>query len=134
LIQSTGVSVIPLTMMFILFSATINLLMGSASAKWAIMGPIFIPMFMIAGYSPEFTQAVYRIGDSATNIISPMLSFFPLVIVFVQKYDKKAGIGTIIATMLPYSVVFLFVWSLLMIIWIILGLPVGPGAGIFYTG
>ncbi|MBN2893109.1 MAG: AbgT family transporter [Bacteroidales bacterium] len=132
-IQSTGIGLIPLTLLFIAFSASINLLMGSASAKWAIMAPVFIPMFMLVGYSPEFTQAVYRIGDSATNIISPMLSFFPLIIAFVQKYDKKAGIGTIVATMLPYSIVFLFVWTLLMVVWIILGLPVGPGADIYYS-
>ncbi len=131
-IQNTGLEIIPLTLLFILFSALINLLMGSASAKWAIMAPIFIPMFMIVGYSPEYTQAVYRIGDSATNIISPMLSFFPLIITFIQKYDKKAGIGTIVSTMLPYSIAFIFVWSLLMILWIITGLPIGPGAEIYY--
>lgn len=133
LIQNSGLELIPLTIMFIAFSALMNLLMGSASAKWAIMAPIFVPMFMILGYSPEFTQAAYRIGDSSTNIISPMLSFFPLIIAFVQKYDKNAKIGTIVATMLPYSVVFIFIWTLLMILWIILGLPVGPGAGIYYA-
>lgn len=132
LLQSTGLDIIPLTIIFIIFSALMNLLMGSASAKWAIMAPVFVPMFMLLGYSPEFTQAVYRIGDSSTNIISPMLSFFPLIIAFVQKYDKKAGIGTIVSTMLPYSVVFLVVWTLLMVLWIILGLPVGPGSQIAY--
>ena len=106
--------------------------MGSASAKWAIMAPVFIPMFMLLGYSPELSQAVYRIGDSITNVISPMMSFFALIIAFVQKYDKKAGIGTIIATMLPYSIAFFIVWTLLLIGWILLGLELGPGAGIYY--
>lgn len=134
LIKGSGLNIIPLSILFIIFSSLMNLFMGSASAKWAIMAPIFVPMFMLLGYSPEFTQAVYRIGDSSTNIISPMLSFFPLIITFFQKYDKKAGIGTIIATMLPYSIIFLFVWTLLIIAWVLLYLPLGPGAEIFYWG
>ncbi|MEA3451795.1 MAG: AbgT family transporter [Bacteroidota bacterium] len=133
LIQSTGLGLIPLSIMFVILAATINMIMGSASAKWAIMAPIFIPMFMLLGYSPELTQVVYRIGDSVSNIISPMMSFFALIIAFIQKYDKKAGIGTIIATMLPYSVVFFIVWTILLVAWIYLGLPLGPGSGIYYA-
>ncbi len=106
--------------------------MGSASAKWAILGPVFIPMFMLLGYSPELSQVVFRIGDSVTNIISPMMSFFALIIVYFEKYDKKAGIGTLISTMLPYSLAFFVLWSLLLIGWILLKLPLGPGAGLFY--
>jgi aminobenzoyl-glutamate transport protein len=109
------------------------MLMGSASAKWAILAPVFIPMFMIMGYSPELSQVVYRIGDSVTNVISPMMSFFVLVIAFIQQYEPKAGIGTVVATMVPYSVVFLIFWTLLLIIWLTLGLPLGPDAGLFYT-
>jgi len=131
-IQSMNVGLIPLVIMFILFAGFINLFMGSASAKWAILGPVFIPIFMLLGYSPELSQAVYRIGDSVTNIISPMMSYFALIIVFYQKYDKKAGIGTIIATMLPYSVAFFVVWTALLILWIWLGIPLGPDAGLFY--
>ena len=119
--------------LFILLSAAINMLMGSASAKWAILAPIFIPMFMIMGYSPELSQVVYRVGDSVTNVISPMMSFFALIIAFVQKYDPRAGIGTIIAAMLPYSVVFLIFWIILLVVWLSLGLPLGPGAGIHYS-
>jgi len=133
LIQSTGLGLIPLSILFIILAASINMLMGSASAKWAIMAPIFIPMFMLLGYSPELTQVVYRIGDSVSNIISPMMSFFALIIAFIQKYDKKAGIGTIIATMLPYSIVFFIAWTILMVAWIYLGIPLGPNAGIYYT-
>jgi aminobenzoyl-glutamate transport protein len=131
-IQSMNVGLIPLVIMFILFAGFINLFMGSASAKWAILGPVFIPIFMLLGYSPELSQAVYRVGDSVTNIISPMMSYFALIIVFYQKYDKKAGIGTIIATMLPYSVAFFVVWTALLILWIWLGIPLGPDAGLFY--
>lgn len=133
LLMSANIGLIPLMILFILLSATINMLMGSASAKWAILAPIFIPMFMIMGYSPELSQVVYRIGDSVTNVVSPMMSFFALIIAFYQKYEPKAGIGTIIATMVPYSMAFLFVWILLLVAWLLLGLPLGPDAGIHYT-
>jgi len=132
-LSSSGLGVIPLMILFIILSAMINMLMGSASAKWALMAPIFIPMFMLLGYSPELTQVVYRIGDSITNIISPMMSFFALIIAFFQKYESKTGIGTIIATMIPYTFVFFILWTLLLIIWLLLGLPLGPDAGLFYT-
>ncbi len=131
LLKASGLGSIPLMVGFIFVSAIINLFMGSASAKWAIMAPVFIPMFMLLGYSPEFTQVAYRIGDSVTNIISPMMAYFALIVAFVEKYDKKAGMGTVIATMLPYSVIFSVIWILLLIVWILLGLPVGPGAGLF---
>jgi len=91
-------------------------------------------MFMLLGYSPELSQAVYRIGDSVTNIISPMMSFFALIIVYFAKYDKKAGIGTLISTMLPYSIIFTILWSILLILWVVFNLPLGPGAGIYYSG
>ena len=133
LLMSADIGLIPLMILFILLAATINMLMGSASAKWAILAPIFIPMFMIMGYSPELSQVVYRIGDSVTNVISPMMSFFALIIAFVQKYDPKAGIGTIIATMVPYSIVFFIFWVLLLVVWLTMGLPLGPDAGIHYT-
>lgn len=133
LLISLEIGLIPLMILFILLSAAINMLMGSASAKWAILAPVFIPMFMIMGYSPELSQVVYRIGDSVTNVISPMMSFFVLIIAYFQKYDSKAGIGTIIATMLPYSVAFLVLWIILLVVWLLLGIPLGPDAGIHYT-
>ncbi len=129
-IGSLNIGLIPLVILFVIFSGTINLVMGSASAKWALLAPIFVPMFMFLGYTPELTQVVYRIGDSVTNIISPMMSFFALIIVFFEKYDKKSGIGTLVATMLPYSVVFFIGWIILLIIWLLLGWQLGPGAGI----
>lgn len=127
-LQALNLGAIPLMLSFVLVAAFLNLIMGSASAKWAIMAPVFIPMFMLLGYSPEFTQVAYRVGDSVTNIISPMMSYFALIIAFVKRYDKKAGIGTVISAMLPYSVVFLIGWSIMLIIWILLELPIGPGA------
>ncbi|MCB0769574.1 MAG: AbgT family transporter [Flavobacteriales bacterium] len=130
-LKAADLGPIPLMLSFVLVSAMINMVMGSASAKWAIMGPVFIPMFMLLGYSPEFTQMAYRVGDSVTNIISPMMSYFALIVAFIARYDKKAGIGTVISTMLPYSVVFLIGWSVLLIIWVLLELPIGPGAPMF---
>ncbi|HDJ32886.1 MAG TPA: AbgT family transporter [Bacteroidetes bacterium] len=128
------VGLTPLLILFVLLSGFINMFMGSASAKWAIMGPVFIPMFMLLGYSPELSQAVFRVGDSVTNIISPMMSFFALIIVYYEKYDKKAGIGTLISTMLPYTVVFFVLWTLLLIGWTSLNIPLGPGSPIYYQG
>ncbi|GAB4341558.1 MAG: AbgT family transporter [Calditrichia bacterium] len=129
LLKASGLGVIPLMILFIILSAAINMMMGSASAKWALMAPVFIPMFMLLGYTPELTQVVYRIGDSITNVISPMMSFFPLIIAFFQKYQKDAGIGTVIATMLPYSIAFFIAWTLMLILWLVMGWPLGPGAG-----
>lgn len=131
-LHEINLGLIPLVILFVLFSGFINLFMGSASAKWAIMGPVFIPMFMLLGYSPELSQAIFRIGDSVTNVISPMMSFFALIIVYYQKYDNKVGIGSLIATMLPYSVAFFIGWTLFLIAWILLGLPLGPDAGLYY--
>lgn len=133
-LSAANIGLIPLTILFILFAATLNMFMGSASAKWAILAPIFIPIFMFLGYSPELSQVVFRIGDSITNIISPMMSFFALIIAFFQKYLKNVGIGTIIATMIPYSIAFFILWSLLLVLWIVLGIPLGPGSEIYYRG
>ena len=130
-LKSSGLGPIPLLISFIIIAALINLFIGSASAKWAVMAPVFIPMFMLLGYSPEVVQAAYRVGDSTTNIISPMMSYFALVIAFINKYDKNAGIGTLIATMIPYTITFFLIWTALFIIWFILGIPVGPGAPMF---
>ena len=129
-LKSSGMGIIPLMLCFIVISAIINLFMGSASAKWTVMAPVFIPMFMLLGYSPELTQVVYRIGDSVTNIISPMMSYFALIVAFFQRYAPKAGIGTLIATMLPYTIAFLIIWSVLLIIWLLTGVPIGPDAEI----
>ena len=131
-LESINIGLVPLAVIFVLFSAFMNLFMGSASAKWNILAPVFVPMFMILGYSPELCQLVYRIGDSCTNIITPMMTYYAVIIMFAQRYDKKAGIGTITATMLPYSVCFLICWTIFMIIWLTLGLPIGIETGLFY--
>lgn len=130
LIKATGITGAPILLLFILLTVFLDLFVGSASAKWAVMAPIFVPMLMLVGYSPELTQAIYRIGDSTTNIITPLMPYFPVVVAFGQKYDKNLGIGTLISLMLPYSLSFLICWSLLFLIWLFFGLPLGPGAPI----
>ncbi len=127
-LQSIGFTGFPLIVAFILVAAFINLFMGSASAKWAILAPVFIPMFMRLGYSPELTQAMYRIGDSSTNIISPLMSYFAFIVAYMSKFDKESGMGTLISTMLPYSITFLSGWTVLLMIFYFFGLPIGPGA------
>ena len=124
-LSHVGFTGIPLILAFILLSAFLNLFMGSASAKWAIMAPVFIPMFMLLGYHPGFTQAAFRVGDSVTNVITPMMSYFALIVTYAQKYDEKNGIGTIISLMIPYTVIFLIVWAVLITVWMLLGIPVG---------
>lgn len=132
LLQAMDLGTFPLMLLFVILAAILNLVMGSASAKWAIMGPVFIPMFMMLGYSPEFTQLAYRIGDSVTNIISPMMSYFALIVAFIQLYDKKAGIGTIVSLMLPFTFVFFIGWMIMFFVWILLDLPIGPASPIHY--
>lgn len=121
---------LPLIVAFVFLTGFINLFMGSASAKWAIMAPVFVPMLMQLGYTPEFTQLAYRIGDSSTNIISPLMSYFAMAVAFMQKYKKDGGMGTLISLMLPYSMCFLIGWTMLMIVWFLIGLPIGPGISI----
>ncbi len=131
--ESIQLGLIPIMVLFVLFSAFINLFMGSASAKWNIMAPVFVPMFMLLGYSPELAQLAFRIGDSSTNIITPLMTYFAIIVITAQKYDKKAGIGTLTATMLPYSICFLIAWTIIMVIWLLIGLPIGVDTSIYYT-
>lgn len=109
----------------ILLTASVNLLIGSASAKWALLAPIFVPMLMQLGIAPELTQAAYRVGDSTTNIITPLMPYFPLVVVYCQRYVKNTGIGTLVSTMLPYTLSFLSAWMIFLLVYWGLGLPLG---------
>ncbi|MBA2379321.1 MAG: AbgT family transporter [Blastocatellia bacterium] len=116
----------------IFLTCAVNLLVGSASAKWALLAPIFVPMLMQLGLSPELSQAAYRIGDSSTNIITPLMPYFPLVVVFAQKYVKGTGIGTLVSMMLPYSIAFLAFWIVFLMIFWSLGIPMGLQAPYTY--
>ncbi|MDY0105006.1 MAG: AbgT family transporter [Lentimicrobium sp.] len=131
-LQQADLGIASLIILFVFLTGFINLFMGSASAKWAIMGPVFIPMFMLLGYSPELSQAIFRVGDSVTNIISPMMSFFALIIVYFEKYQKNTGLGTLISTMLPYTLIFTVFWTILLIGWVMLDIPLGPEAPTLY--
>ena len=109
----------------ILLTAFVNIFVGSASGKWGLLAPIFIPMLMSLGISPDLTQAAYRVGDSSTNIITPLMPYFPLVVVYCQRYVKSTGIGTLTALMLPYSMSFIVLWTIFLLAYFAIGLPLG---------
>lgn len=125
-LQQLSLSPVLLLSLFIFMCAGINLLIGSASAKWSLLAPIFIPMFLLVGIAPEQVQAAYRVGDSSTNIITPLMPYFGVVVAFMQRYQSQLGVGTMISLMLPYSITFLIGWSALFAAWIGLGLSLGP--------
>ena len=126
-LKGVGLAGAPLLVVFVGFAATLNLLITSASAKWAILAPVFVPMFVLLGFTPEATQAVFRIGDSCTNIITPMLPYIPLILTVMRRYDPKSGTGTLITLMVPYSVVFIVLWTALLLVFYGAGWPIGPG-------
>jgi aminobenzoyl-glutamate transport protein len=134
LLKSIGLTGPLVFVFFILMCGFVNLMLGSASAQWAVTAPIFVPMLMLLGYSPEIVQAAYRIGDSTTNIITPMMSYFGLIMAFAARYVPKAGIGTLISMMLPYSVALIVCWTAFFFLWVfVLGLPVGPATPTYYS-
>lgn len=130
-LSHVGFTGYPMIVVFILLVSFINMFMGSASAKWAILAPVFIPMLMLLGYHPGLTQAAFRIGDSVTNVITPMMSYFALLVTYAQNYDKNSGVGTLISLMLPFSVVFFLVWIVLLGIWFFIGIPLGLDGPIY---
>lgn len=127
-LKSTGASSIVLLLGVVALSGSVNLFIGSASAKWGLMAPVLVPMMMSLGFSPEMAQAAFRIGDSSTNVITPLLPYFPIILAFAQKYQSDLKLGTLVSIMLPYSIVFALLWSLQMVIWFWLGIPLGPDA------
>lgn len=130
-LKNIGLTGPVLIIAFVIFACFINMFVGSCSAKWAIMAPIFVPMFMLLGYSPALTQMAYRIGDSITNPISPIFTYFPVILAYAKKYDKNTGMGTIMAAMLPYSMIFLVAWIVLLLIFMIANIPLGPNGNIY---
>ncbi len=133
-LQSMGLPA-PLTITgIVLLTALLNLFVGSASAKWALLAPIFVPMLMGLGISPDLTQAAYRVGDSTTNIITPLMPYFPLVVVYCQRYIARAGIGTVTAMMLPYSISFIIAWTVFLLLYWALGLPLGLQSEYTFSG
>lgn len=131
IIDTLGVSGLPMVIGVLLVSSVVNLFIGSGSAKWALLSPVFVPMFMVLGYSPEYAQLAYRIGDSVTNAITPLFPYFPIVLGFFAKYDEsKAKIGTVMAMIMPYTLAFGIIWIIMLAVWHIGGLPLGPGGNI----
>lgn len=122
---------LPMIIGVLIISTIINVFIGSGSAKWALLAPVFVPMFMMLDYSPAFAQLAYRIGDSTTNAITPLFPYFPILLGFMKKYDDSTGVGTAMSYILPYTLVFGAVWILQLIIWFLLALPLGPGSSIF---
>ena len=131
-LKGVGLTGPVLIVVFVLFAGFINLFVGSCSAKWAIMAPIFVPMFMLLGYSPALTQMAYRIGDSITNPISPIFTYFPVILAYAKKYDKNMGIGTIMSAMLPFSLLFAVAWIIVLVIFMQFNIPLGPSGPIYY--
>jgi aminobenzoyl-glutamate transport protein len=117
----------------VLLTGFVNLFVGSASGKWGLLAPIFVPMLMTLGVSPDLTQAAYRVGDSSTNIITPLMPYFPLVVIYCQRYVKNTGIGTLAAMMLPYSITFITTWTVFLLIFYWLGIPLGILASYEYA-
>jgi len=123
----------PITIVgIVILTAFVNIFVGSASGKWGLLAPIFVPMLMSLGISPDLTQAAYRVGDSSTNIITPLMPYFPLVVVYCQRYVKNTGIGTLTAMMLPYSVTFLVAWTIFLLVYFAIGFPLGIQASYTY--
>ncbi|MFT5997443.1 MAG: aminobenzoyl-glutamate transport protein, partial [Glaciecola sp.] len=116
----------------IFLTAFVNLFVGSSSAKWALLGPIFVPMLMELGISPDLTQIAYRVGDSSSNIITPLMPYFPLVVLYCQRYVKGTGIGTLLSLMLPYSICLLLAWTVFLLIYWTLGIPLGIQSSYIY--
>ncbi|NVE93426.1 AbgT family transporter [Altererythrobacter lutimaris] len=132
-IQSTGLPLPIVLGLMVIFAGLLNLFVGSASAKWALLAPILVPMLMLLGISPEGATAAYRVGDSATNIITPLMVYFPLILVFAQRWQKDFGIGSLTAMMIPYSIWLLISGVILIVAWIYLGIPLGPDAPVTYA-
>ncbi|WP_421792647.1 AbgT family transporter [Hyphobacterium sp.] len=132
-IESSGLPLPLVLALLVLLTGFINLFVGSASAKWALLAPVFVPMFMLLGVSPEATTAAYRVGDSATNIITPLMVYFPLILVFARRWVSGFGLGSLTAIMVPYSVLMMIVGFLMMLGWVYLGWPLGPGASVEYV-
>ncbi len=126
-LQALALSPVFLLLMLLLLTVVVDLVMGSASAKWALLAPVFVPMFMLAGIAPESTLAAYRVGDSVANIVTPLMPYFAMVVAFAQRFRADTGIGTLMAMMLPYSLILLLTWGSFLAFWLLLGLPLGPG-------
>jgi aminobenzoyl-glutamate transport protein len=111
----------------IAITAVVNIIIPQAIAKWALLAPIFIPLFLRLGFGPATVLAAFRVGDSPGNVINPIMPYFPLIVVFARRYDKRSGIGTVIALMMPFFIAMAIVWTLFFVAWYLIGIPFGVG-------
>ena len=131
-LASINISVYFLIAVFILIVMTGNIFIGSMSAKYAFFAPVFVPIFMQLGVSPELTQVAYRIGDSVTNVITPLNPYLIIVLALLKEYLPNSGLGTLVSIMLPYTIAFAITWTLFLFAWMMLGIPLGPNGPLFY--
>jgi aminobenzoyl-glutamate transport protein len=127
-LEEMNIGAVWLLIGLIVVSILVDLIIPQAIAKWALLAPIFVPLFMRLDVAPQTVLAAYRVGDSPANVVTPLMAYFPLVVVFAQRYKKDAGIGSVVALMLPYMVVLTIAWTLFFVAWYVIGIPLGPGA------
>jgi aminobenzoyl-glutamate transport protein len=127
-LETAGLGPIPLLVGFVIVTALLDIIIPGVIPKWAIFAPIFIPLFLRLGIAPQLVLAAYRVGDSPFNVITPLMAYFAVIVVFAQRYEKTAGVGTIVSLMIPYSVVILLAWTVFLVAWFVLGIPLGPGS------
>ena len=132
LLEQADVGAVWLLLGFILVTLVVDLIMPAAIAKWAILAPIFIPLLIRLGVTPQTVLAAYRVGDSPLNVVTPLMAYFPLIVVFVKRYQKSAGIGTVVSLMLPYVLILSIAWTALFVVWYLLGIPLGPGSDVHF--
>jgi aminobenzoyl-glutamate transport protein len=124
-IENANLGSLPLLIVFVVITAVVDLIIPAAIAKWAILAPIFVPLFLKLNVGPEVVLAAYRVGDSPANVITPLMAYFGMIVIFAQKYDKNAGVGTVVAMMLPYAAILYVVWTVFLVLWYLLGIPLG---------
>lgn len=130
-LEAANLSTVWLILGLIAMTAVIDIFIGGVVPKWAIFAPVFVPLFIQLGISPDLAMAAYRVGDSPVNVATPLMPYFALIVIFAERYRRKVGVGSVISLMLPYTVVLLITWSALLVVWYLLGIPLGPGASIY---
>lgn len=130
-LSSMNLTGMPVIIGFAILTAFLSLFIISGSALWALEAPVFLPMLMLLNYHPAFIQVAYRIGESSTNMVTPLNPYFAILLAFMNEYDKKAGIGTLMSLMIPYTIVFFVIWVIMLLVFGLAGIPIGPGVGMY---
>ena len=132
-LEAAGLGAVPLIVGFVLVTALLDIIIPGVIPKWAIFAPIFIPLFLRLDIAPQLVLAAYRVGDSPFNVVTPLMAYFAVIVVFAQRYEKSAGVGTVVSLMIPYTIVLLLAWTAFLVVWFLLGIPLGPGAPVHLT-